>query len=459
MPCLNRSQVDVKKVLGSMTFILAVPYLILIVLYSIGLYAAYVIQKESCPMGFLLLPQVVFPALFICWLRFYIGYHFIRNAFNLYRFIRYTLLLFLVESIFWSWQFLLSQPTYIILSFELILILSYIFIAVTYIRNKKNIIAESTNDFYLGIATIRFMDIFQGTVFAVLMVPQLFNIKGFWYKDFPLYLNISNIGIDLIIISLIYLSLWAAINIRKFTERSRKVQIVVSIVASIYSFKGSPFCTLLPVQLFSVLYLNLSNIKNLFSNVRVKRHTLASERISKYTVYLTLLIMIVSVGLQYAWIYDCTRLGRLIRSMSHQETETSVESAKGFNEATNLYFDGKYKEAIKVFEESVLKEDPSPINKILLAICYGHIGDIEKAKSIGKDTIKFYSDDTASDHYMLACYYSVIEEKDKSIEHLKRAIELDKKYIEEAKKDNDFNNMRTLPEFENIIKKPSQCKF
>jgi tetratricopeptide (TPR) repeat protein len=452
MKHLNSSHDPIKKLLGGLTLILAIPYLILIALYSIGLFIAYAIQKESCPMGFLLLPQSVFPALFIFWLRCYIGLHFIRNAFSLNRFVRYAILLFGVETVFWSWQYLLSRPTYIILSYQAILILSYILIAVIYIRSKKNIITEGINNFYLGIAVIRFMDILQGTVFAILMVPQLFNIKGLWYKDFPLYLNISNTGIDLIIISIIYLSLWTAINIRKFTTKARKVQIAVSIIASINSFMGSLFSTLMPVQLFGVLYLNLPSIKNLFSGGQAIKHKAVSERISKFIIYAISLIMIVALAYQYKWIFGFSRFKQFNYPMEYQTAETTVESAETFNEATNLYFEGKYREAIKVFEESELKKDPSPINKILLAICYGHIGDIEKAKSIGEETIKFYSDDTASHHYMLACYYSIIKEKDKSIEHLKRSIELDKKYRQEAKKDNDFENIKTLPEFENLIK-------
>jgi len=58
---------------------------------------------------------------------------------------------------------------------------------------------------------------------------------------------------------------------------------------------------------------------------------------------------------------------------------------------------------------------------------------------------------SANAHYNLACGYSLKNEKDLSIESLQTAITLDKNFIEIAKTEGDFDNIRESPEFQQLI--------
>jgi len=55
-------------------------------------------------------------------------------------------------------------------------------------------------------------------------------------------------------------------------------------------------------------------------------------------------------------------------------------------------------------------------------------------------------------HYNLACAYSLKNEKTLAIKTLQKAITLNQKYIEMSKTDSDFDNIRSSPEFQQLIK-------
>ncbi|MGB5912382.1 MAG: hypothetical protein WBH31_14410 [Promethearchaeia archaeon] len=50
-----------------------------------------------------------------------------------------------------------------------------------------------------------------------------------------------------------------------------------------------------------------------------------------------------------------------------------------------------------------------------------------------------------------ACIESLRDNKEKSLEYLIKAIDLDKKYIDSAKSDEDFDNIRDSKEFKDLI--------
>ncbi len=54
-------------------------------------------------------------------------------------------------------------------------------------------------------------------------------------------------------------------------------------------------------------------------------------------------------------------------------------------------------------------------------------------------------------HYCLACVHSLKNNKDLAVESLQKAISLDRKSIELAKTDRDFDNVRESPEFQQLI--------
>jgi len=94
--------------------------------------------------------------------------------------------------------------------------------------------------------------------------------------------------------------------------------------------------------------------------------------------------------------------------------ETVVEAHDNLG---NIYFNqGKVDEAIEAFE-TVIRFDP------------------RHAKA----------------HYHLAAAYSVENKKTLAIESLRKAVALEKNYVEQAKTDRHFDNIRGTPEFDEII--------
>ncbi|MEW5759122.1 MAG: hypothetical protein AB1755_06655 [Candidatus Omnitrophota bacterium] len=255
-----------RKKLGVFTILLATPYVGLIIYYIISLFIAYGIQKEECPMGFIVLPYFIYPAIFISWLRFYLGSKFIKNYFNFRNFIRYTVWLLIIESMFWTWQYFKLLHLKLVLIYLPIFLLINCYILKTYFSRKVEEKIINHNNFYLGIDIIRFIDILQGSVFAFLMIPSiLFSFKSFfWIKEFPLEGNIYNLGITFLIFSLIYPYFWIAFNIKKFHNKCRIYQIFVSAIAIGHSFIGSPLFLLMPIHLFIIVYLNFPTIRKLF---------------------------------------------------------------------------------------------------------------------------------------------------------------------------------------------------
>jgi len=118
--------------------------------------------------------------------------------------------------------------------------------------------------------------------------------------------------------------------------------------------------------------------------------------------------------------------------------------------ATNLYKTKQYIKAIKSLEK-IFKIDPKIkevwFNKgIALNMLGRQVEEIEcynKALEIDPDF--------THPIYNKACVGSLRDNKQESINHLKRVIELDKTYIEKAKLDADFDNIRDSDEFKELI--------
>jgi uncharacterized Ntn-hydrolase superfamily protein len=86
--------------------------------------------------------------------------------------------------------------------------------------------------------------------------------------------------------------------------------------------------------------------------------------------------------------------------------------------AFRLYNAKKYREAAAVFAE-ILKELP----------------------------------DDANAHYNYACMLALAGEKQRALQHLERALELDASLARIAERDNDLNSLRNLPEFKRLLQK------
>ena len=85
-------------------------------------------------------------------------------------------------------------------------------------------------------------------------------------------------------------------------------------------------------------------------------------------------------------------------------------------------------------------------------VAYLQQGNLDEAEKIYLELIETYKDDPLF-YYNLACCYSLQKNSNKSIDTLKTCLELDKdkRFKETAKKDSDFDNVRELTEFKNLL--------
>ena len=110
---------------------------------------------------------------------------------------------------------------------------------------------------------------------------------------------------------------------------------------------------------------------------------------------------------------------------------------------------GRYEEALKVFDKTIeLKPDYAEawVGK---GFALDKLGRHKEAVEAYEKALKIKPDD-ASAWYNKACCYSLMKDKDNAIKNLSRAIELDAKYKEEAKKDEDFKSLWDDEDFKKI---------
>ena len=82
------------------------------------------------------------------------------------------------------------------------------------------------------------------------------------------------------------------------------------------------------------------------------------------------------------------------------------------------------------------------------------MGRYQEAIESYDKAIEFKPDD-ASTWYNKACCYSLVGNVELAIEYLQKAMQLDSKYIEMAKTDSDFDNIRSDQRFIALIQQSS----
>jgi tetratricopeptide (TPR) repeat protein len=87
-----------------------------------------------------------------------------------------------------------------------------------------------------------------------------------------------------------------------------------------------------------------------------------------------------------------------------------------------------------------------------LSILYMDMGKLEEAEKCIIEVLKINPNYRPA-WYNRACIESLRNNQEKSIKFLKRAIDLDKKYRDMAKTDEDLDNVRGLREFKELINK------
>lgn len=130
--------------------------------------------------------------------------------------------------------------------------------------------------------------------------------------------------------------------------------------------------------------------------------------------------------------------------------ELKSNYAEAWNNKGNTLLElEKFDEAIKDYEKAIeLKPDNAEAwsNK---GVAFGKLNRLEEALKAHDKSIELRPD-CARCWYNRACIYSLKSDKENTLANLSKAIKLDAKYKENAKKDEDFKNLWTDSEFKKI---------
>lgn len=115
-----------------------------------------------------------------------------------------------------------------------------------------------------------------------------------------------------------------------------------------------------------------------------------------------------------------------------------------FNEGNRFLGQGQYDQAIHNYEMA-LNHDPD-IHEVYinLSTVYLKLKDYQRASQT-LATLRTKKPDLPSLHYNLACYYSLTQQTDLSLEALKKALDLGYSRIEDIKTDPDLTQVRQTP--------------
>jgi len=131
--------------------------------------------------------------------------------------------------------------------------------------------------------------------------------------------------------------------------------------------------------------------------------------------------------------------------------EASVNGANFYQKAKYLQKIGRLKEAQRLYKQALTFEpgNASVLNN--LGVIYIQQQNYPKARNILESAIRL-KPEYVDPYYNLACLYAFKGQVIKSLENLKMAISLDKSVREWARKDIDLQNLRGMPEFEEMIR-------
>jgi tetratricopeptide (TPR) repeat protein len=116
---------------------------------------------------------------------------------------------------------------------------------------------------------------------------------------------------------------------------------------------------------------------------------------------------------------------------------------------------GRFGDAVPLYEELVVgSSDPSAV-LLELAWCHKRIGRPDLAAG---DMEKLIASDPKSSigHYNLACYLALSGECQRSLAELGMAISIEPRFAEDAATETDFDPIRGLPQFGELVRQGAQ---
>jgi tetratricopeptide (TPR) repeat protein len=134
---------------------------------------------------------------------------------------------------------------------------------------------------------------------------------------------------------------------------------------------------------------------------------------------------------------------------SHQN---AARRAKAFYEkAMRFHKRGRLQDAKRFYQEA-LRLDPSYVDALNnLGVLYIRDKDYTAARRSFEKAIQLQPGYVDA-YYNLACLYAIEGDARQSLDHLKKAASLDRAAKDWARKDTDLENLRGVPEFEEIVK-------
>ena len=176
----------------------------------------------------------------------------------------------------------------------------------------------------------------------------------------------------------------------------------------------------------------------------------------KRNVWLVSLVVILLAFTLYSW-FDFKNK-KIISAPKNQKAVVSYK-VEAFANVADFYERARYfqkigrlKEAQRLYKQALMLD---PVNVSVLnnlGVIYIQERNYLKARDSLENAIRL-KPEYVDPYYNLACLYAFKGNVMKSLENLKKAISLDKLVREWARKDIDLQNLRGLPEFEEITGK------
>jgi tetratricopeptide (TPR) repeat protein len=134
------------------------------------------------------------------------------------------------------------------------------------------------------------------------------------------------------------------------------------------------------------------------------------------------------------------------------QQESTANAATLYEKARLFQKSGGLQEAKRLYEET-LGLDPHYVDALNnLGVIHIHDKNYSAARAFFAKAIRLKSDYVDS-YYNLACLHALNGELTQSLSHLKKAVSLDQSVKDWARRDTDLQNLRRVPEFEEIIGK------
>ncbi len=172
---------------------------------------------------------------------------------------------------------------------------------------------------------------------------------------------------------------------------------------------------------------------------------------------LLLFILIVIALVSYSSLDSRDRQTPVTSELRYEEPTPAPPQPAGMNNAKALYDSarvfyqsGSLQRAMRLYQET-LRLDPSYVDALNnLGVIYIHEKDFLAAQRSFEKAIRL-NPGYVDPYYNLACLFAIKGDAKESLTHLRKAVSLEKEVREWAQKDTDLENLRNMPEFEEIV--------